>query len=627
MLSQNAKTLAKTAVSTSQERGKLALRFWILLAILAVGMLISRGAAGQAPAAMGKPLPPAITTKAAVSVMERAKAEGLTMADLSPQWPSYKAFQAYYQQYLFGKLMDPAYVAEYGSVMQAMLDDLDRAQKNRSPAVSLLSGWIVSGAGAIATGNYHPAARVNATLLLAHVDEQAADPRNGRPPVPVPAPGALMPLVQLYRAETNPDGVRAAALQGLLRHVKLGAVTNPQHKSGIAGLMLQLAESQPPAGRSPEAHAFMQRYAIDMLNYLANPNVTPKTTETLVSLSTTSEKPNLIAAYAASKMGQLKPGQAKVNEPSKVLASWAARAAATIDKELDRIAKLDPPVAVRDQPAMPSEQTPMMMGGAGGGDMYGGGAMGGEMGGGAMGSYGDGAMGGMEGMDEMFGGSDMGGAGGMMGGGMMGGGMMAPKAKPQPPEVIAGRRRINHILQQLQYGVTGQQVTGAPRTPGGLLVTSTENDKPAFDAWIKTVGDVVTAINSSTLDDRKKFVDELKLQSAALKNLAGVPVDPNATTVAALGAADELDALSGPPMMVTPAGATGQPGGGQPGSVVPAGGAMPTGGPAGAQGPAVGTPVGSGPVIAAPSSPGVPSEPGVPAPDAGLPNPGDEPLQ
>lgn len=600
MLNQHAEPSARTAVETAGQRGHLALRFWILLAILAVGLLIASSASGQAPATVGRPLPPDMTTKAKVSAMERAKAEGLTKADLSPDWTGYTAFQAYYQQYLFGKLMDPAYVAEYGSVMQAMLDDLDRAQKNRSPAVRLISGWIVSGASSIATGNYHPAARVNATLLLAYVDEQAADLRTGRPPVPAPA--ALLPLVTLYRAETNPDGVRAAALQGLLRHVKLGAVTNPQYKSGIAGLMLQLAESQPPTGRSPEAHAFMQRYALDILNFLANPNVTPKTAETLVSLSTTPEKPSLIAVYAASKMGQLKPGQAKVNEPTKILASWAARAAATIDQELERIAKLDPPVAVRDQPAMPSVQTPMA-GGAYGGEMYGG-----EMGSGMMGP-GGGEMEGMGGMGDMYSNEMM-----MMGGDMFGAGMM-PKAKPQPPEIIAGRRRINYVMQQLQYGVTGHQVKGAPKTPGGLLVTATENDKAAFDTWIVTVSDVVSAINSETLDERKKFVDELKKQSDALKQLAGLPVDPNATPVDAPNAVDELDPLAGPPMAVAPASATDQPG-----SVVTAGGSQAPAAPAAtrASNPVVGS-AAAGPPAAVASPPA--------APGAVVPTPSDDLFQ
>jgi hypothetical protein len=627
MPNQNSLSSAPIALSSAGQRGRLALLYWILLVILSVGMLIASNAWGQAPAvaqpvgaapaavAGGRPLPPELTTKAAVSAMERAKAEGLTKADLSPQWANYSAFQSYYQKYLFGKLMDPAYVTEYGLVKDALLDDLDRAQKNRSQAFRLLSTWIVSGAGAVAAGNFHPAARVNATLLLAYVDEPAADTQTGPR---VPASAALGPLVQLYRTDNNPDGVRAAALQGLLRHVQLGAVTKPQFRSGIASMMLQLAESEPPQGRSPEAHAFMQRYAVNILNILANPNGSPKTIETLVSLSTTAEKPNLIAAYAASKIGQLKPGQGKVNEPTKVLSSWAARAAATIDAELARLAKLDPPVAVRDQPAMPSMQTPMA-GGAYGGDMYGPGGMG-EMGAGMMNEM----------SPEMYGGGDMyGGAemyGDMYGPGGMG--MMAPRAKPQPPEIIASRRRINHVLQQLQFGVTGQPVSGTPRNPAGLWVTATENDKPAFDAWVKTVSDVTAAVNNQTLDERKKFVEELQKQSAALKRLAGVPVDPAA--VAAFQPEDSDDLSAAPPVIdpssVAPAAAIAQPGSNQPGAVVPAGGSVQPGS-------VVNAGAIASPMVAPAAASGLPGNPAAPiappVPDQGgvVPDPGDDLLQ
>jgi len=528
-------TVAVASLSATKERSQVALRMWLLLALIAVGLLVSGRAFGQAGAFKAEPLPAEISSKTAVSAMERAKAEGLTKADLTPQWPSFTAFQAYYQRYLFGKLKDPAHLADYGKIMQSMLDDLDRAHKNKSPAVRLLSTWIVGGAGAIAADNYHPAARVNAALLLAYVDDQAADPRTNSPPKPAAA--ALMPMVQLYRTETNPDGVRAVALQGLLRHVQLGAVTDARYRTGIAGMMLQLAESDPPANRSPEAHAYMQRYAVDILSFLANLNTSAKTAETLVSLSTTAEKPNLIAAYAASKMGQLKAGQGKVSTPSKVLASWAGRAAATIDAEIARIAKLDPPKAVRDQPAMPTEQTPMMNSGA---DAYGP----------AMGMA-PGSEYGSEMMSDMPGGMGL----GME---MLGpGGMMVAQAKPQPLEVITGRRRINHVLQQLQNGVTGQPVTGQPRTAAGLLVSATENDKAAFDKWITTVAGVVTAINSDTLDDRVKFVEALQAQSAELKKLAGIPADPTSTAIAAPGSVDDLDALAGPPMpSVVPAAAS-----------------------------------------------------------------------
>jgi len=514
---------------------------WCLVALLALTVLSNSRAWGQAAGGF-KNVPLPQESRASISTMERAKSEGLTKADLSPQWASFNDLRNYYG-YQFKKLRDASLSAEYGKVMQSMLDDLERTQRARTPAARHLVGWIVAGAGSIAADNYHPAARVNATLLLALVDDQGADLRAGKPPVPAQA--ALVPLVQLYRSGTSPDGVRAAALQGIARHVNLGAVPQ-QFRKPIADMMLQLATSDAPSGRSPEAHAYLQRYAVDILSILASPNVADQTTQTLVSLSTASEKPNLISAYAAAKIGQLQPGKAKVQEPSKVLQSWAARAAAAIDGELDRIARLEPPKAVRDQPAMPTEQTRRPMGMGGGPDMGYDASYGMDASGYSSGST-DYSM--ESGMDSyMMDSYAMESYGAGMG---YEGGMMMPRAKPQPIEVISSRRRINHVLQQLQVGVTGRAVPGKPRQPAGLLVTATENDQAAFDAWIKTVGEVVTAINVDTLDDRKKFVEALQEQSLVLKKLAGIDTEAAGGAVVPgftpLPAMDELGGPAGVP--------------------------------------------------------------------------------
>lgn len=496
---------------------------WILLAVIVLVAVLSSRAFGQAapqPAGIRSvPLQAAFTDRAAVAVMERAKSEGLSKADFSPQWAGYENFKRYYQQYQFGKLMDASYVAQYGEITQSILQDLDRSLKTGSPSARALIGWIIAGSRAIATNNFHPVARVNAALMLAQTDDQPAV-LPAKPPVPAAA--ALPILVQLYTGAGSPDGVRAAALQGILRHVQLGAVTDPRFRSGIAKLALDLVESDPPAGRSPAAHAFLQRYAVDLLTLLADPNSSAKTAETFVSLSTQAAKPNLIAAYAASKIGRLQPGKAKVNNASQVLASWAARAAETVDQEIARIARLDPPVAVRDQPAMPTSPTAggsasgMGMGmamGMPGGDMM----MGGE--------YDPSMIGGMEAMDGMMPGSDMMGGdmyGGMLGmPGMMGGGV---PVVPQPLEVVTARRSINHVFQQLQVGVTGQQTVGPPKQPGGLMAAADPSEKDALNEWVTTFSEVATAINDKTLVDRKKFVEMLTEQSKVLKELAGIEV-------------------------------------------------------------------------------------------------------
>jgi len=499
---------ASSAVVCEQPDARASIRLmggWVLLSIIASVCLLTAQAFGQAAAPKSIPLNEALTARPAIALMERAKNEGLFKADFSTEWAGYPEFRKYYQQYQFGKLMDARYVKEYGNIAQSLLEDLDRSQKSRGPAARTLGGWIVAGSRAIALGDFHPVARVNATLMLAHVDDQPADLRAGRPPVPASA--ALPLLVQLYRAETSPDGVRAAALQGILRHVQMGAVTDPAYRDGIARIALALAESDPPAGRSPEAHAFLQRYALDLLATLADPNTSAKTADTLVSISTRADKPNLIAAYAAAQVGRFQPGKAKVNQTPDVLKSWAARAAGTVDSEIQRIARLDPPVAVRDQPAMPTEATR-----AGGGyeDGYdpGGGDMPGMMDMGDMGEMYDGGMG------EMM---DFGGMG-------MPGMMMGSRAQPQPLEVVTARRSINHLLQQLQFGVTGQRTAGMPRQPGGLLAATDPAERAAVESWVTKVGDVVAAINDTALDDRKKFVEELEKQSQELKKLAGIAV-------------------------------------------------------------------------------------------------------
>lgn len=523
------------------DRGVRTLASWILLAVIAMIGLLSSRALGQAAADRAAirsvPLQAAFTDRAAVAVLERAKSEGLSKADFSPQWAGYENFKQYYQQYQFGKLMDASYVAQYGEITQSILDDLDRSQKARSPAARALSGWIVAGSKAIATNNFHPVARVNATLMLAQTDDQPADLRAAKPPVPAAA--ALPILVQLYMGTGNPDGVRAAALQGLLRHVQLGAVTDPRFRSGIAKLALDLIESEPPAGRSPAAHAFLQRYGVDILTLIADPNTTAKTAETFVSISTQAAKPNLIAAYAASKIGRFQPGKAKVSNASNVLASWAARAAETVDQEIERIAQLDPPLAVRDQPAMPTSPT---AGGSAGAMGMGMGMPGGEMMGG---DYDPSMMGGMEGMMP---GSDMMG-GEMYGEGMLGmPGMMGvggPPAIPQPLEIVTARRSINHIFQQLQTGVTGQRTVGPPKQPGGLMAAADPAEKEAIDAWVATFSEVATAVNDKTLVDRKKFVEMLTEQSKVLKELAGIEVIDEPTNPAGLDVGNPLGAELG----------------------------------------------------------------------------------
>ncbi len=89
--------------------------------------------------------------------------------------------------------------------------------------------------------------------------------------------------------------------------------------------------------------------------------------------------------------------------------------------------------------------------------------------------------------------------------------------------MIASRRKLNHVLQQLHLGVTGAAAKGVPaRNPGGLLASVADDKKPVVEQWIGQMELVVTAINDLSRDDEKKYLETLEEQTAALREFLGL---------------------------------------------------------------------------------------------------------
>ena len=108
--------------------------------------------------------------------------------------------------------------------------------------------------------------------------------------------------------------------------------------------MNDLLSSDPPAGRSEQAHAFLQRYAVDILD-LMRPKDDAALGEQLISISTEINKPDLIALHSMARLGRMSQEmQGKVAEPADVLGSWAARVLKAFESELARLQALERPV-------------------------------------------------------------------------------------------------------------------------------------------------------------------------------------------------------------------------------------------------------------------------------------------
>lgn len=515
---------AKAAVQpTGQSRTRLILA---LLFIAAVLCFYAVRVSGQEKVA-------AVNASYDTVPMHQAFADGSVEAKVLAAAKSYCAggnsdpslVKAYFQRYVPAKMTGPESLKELTPLMKDVNVLLARSQRSNPFLGKAVADLLLPPMKALATGNYHPTARINATLLLGRMDSAPADAQRRIPPKPYLA--ALPTLVDVYKNENNVDGLRVAALLGLQRQVALGFNQIPAAgKDQLRTMMTELLDSKTPVNRTDKVHAYLQRYAVDILQQLGSTQDDGKQLGVkLIGISTAPENEELIALYSAAKIGSLGGSlKGQVQKPEDVLEGWARLAHDAFQSEVQRLNSLERTPPNSSQPSKPEDVLRPKMDKSG---KTSGGARGGpDLEDGDEGLMG--GMGGMEGMgmepgagydespadgmddDEMFGG-----IGGMFGG-------QTTEYKDQPAEVIGSRRYLNKVLQQLNLGATGSRTKGLPKVDGGLMLSVDEAKAELVKDWVVQLDEVITALNDEALDDRSKFLEGLDEQVIVLAKLANI---------------------------------------------------------------------------------------------------------
>ncbi|QEF99189.1 hypothetical protein Mal15_32490 [Stieleria maiorica] len=547
------RVVAATLAETDQRHKRLGFGGLALFIVLAAAAMLASTASGQA-AKYDVLQVEQLIDENLNTVQREARTYG-TSRDLS-NFPANKlaVVQRYFQQYVPAKITQPNATHQINDVMGHARAVMESAVRSQTPGAGNVMRWLYAGLKPVAEGNYQPAARINAIQFIAGLTR----PPLQRGGVPRPYSFVLNDMKKIYDDANNPDGVRAAALQGIERFVRYSAADDSAIvavKDELTQSMTQLLESDPPTGRDELAHAFLQRYAVSILTNLSTDATLGKQ---LVSISTDEDNPNLIALHSAAAIarlpGKMAEGEVETNE---VLKQWAKRVLAAYKSELDRLGQLEKNSNTRiSQPPAPEtflketkEKAPVAPGMRGESmmgmdDMYG---MEMDM------EMEMGEMGGME-MDSMM--------------SMMGMGMRPMAAKPQPAEIVASRKKLNHVLQQVLLGVTGQgkvvEDVESLQASSGLLASTPADARDATKKWLTALFDLTSQLNEPTLDTRRKYVTALEEQVATLESLAsGKAVQKRATSGAPvfrfgnpLEAADPgNEAEAGPPAAAPPAAA------------------------------------------------------------------------
>ena len=466
--------------------------------------------------------------------------------------------QTYYARYYFALLTHPKNIGDWPKSRVSLARTLAAPNLQEPPLLEVhdfLVELIYQTMLPLIRGNYHPAVRSNAMLLLGNLNSQDAvfigDKR--RPPVPLIQSLRIM-LDELANPEQI-DGVRAAALVGILRHVEIDRqladqpggqrrlVGNNAETMIIEALIKRIDEKEAPEGRSQQGHDWMRRRAVEILGYLGSPGQNNSVVTALDGILSDNRALVALRCSAAEALGRLQfPANTKI-DVTDIARKLATVAVFACQKELQRVEEQE---AREAKEAMPRAGMGYAMESGYGGPEYGG-----MMGG-------DGMMGGMPMMSEMPGYDMM--PGGMPGMGMpdmgMPGGRPAAKFNPLGYRIRLTRRRIAHEMLLVKRGLLGPDATLRPgpsaaaktaSSKAGLSALAQANaDQTAIENAVNGIDAIIRVVEQSTFNEMKALVTELRARVRQMEDQCGIVVElpdeqvPGATPDALLSSPLEL---------------------------------------------------------------------------------------
>jgi len=174
------------------------------------------------------------------------------------------AFDRFYKQYALAEWSLPENRSKLPELRRRLCNNLRTCGTGGRPSQvhDHLNAITLRYANGMATGNFHPATRVNAMLMIGQLNAKEA-PTISVPPDPLPA--ALPVLVAALADEDQIDAVKVASMVGIFRHAELGAINSPSAQTAVLKAVVALLNAPRPAGRSAAGDAWMRRQAAEIL--------------------------------------------------------------------------------------------------------------------------------------------------------------------------------------------------------------------------------------------------------------------------------------------------------------------------------------------------------------------------
>ncbi|MDY0166910.1 MAG: hypothetical protein RBS80_10225 [Thermoguttaceae bacterium] len=241
-----------------------------------------------------------------------------------------EAFDAYYRRYFLPRWTQPANLGSLPLLRRELRNNL--LSGRTGPPHAKLNAIVLDYMGKMASANVHPAARVNAMLIIGELNE--VEPvRAGDAPTALSA--ALPVLLTTLEDPDQIDPVRFAALVGIIRHAQFGRLT-PEATLAIQRAMIRLASSPGAPARSSDGHAWMRSQAAKVLGMLRSAGENGAVPRLLATLVADDQLDMLVRCHAATALGQLNYAGASGLNAGQVIAALRQLTADAIRADTDQ---------------------------------------------------------------------------------------------------------------------------------------------------------------------------------------------------------------------------------------------------------------------------------------------------
>lgn len=278
---------ARAATPAFSQRGQLVRA---ALAVCFVGMV---GGFSPASAQQWREIQPQINANQARALRPKVSSILNSGGDLSDA--DMKTLDQYFKQYEFPAmtLTDDASLGALSEARTRLFRQYLGLPRLSQSARDYLNGLTLAAMGSVAVGNYHPAVRYNAALVIGQLEQQPAKSAGAAPVPLVKSTDALLKLLEVdeFKGVKVPSSVRVAALVGLERQTQFGV--DPQYADRIAKAALAVTTRKDlPEDASADVYDWMRSIAVRVLANQFAKGLTPPVYDALVAV-VADEKINL----------------------------------------------------------------------------------------------------------------------------------------------------------------------------------------------------------------------------------------------------------------------------------------------------------------------------------------------